>query len=247
MRPFYPIAPPLAMLHSVFDTPEESLANWCISRKAFLQLLDVVEQTGRQTTHFSELIQTQKGRPFSKKVILTFDDCARHLLDFALPELVRRKMKAVFYMPTAHLGGYNAWDADNGGTRLELMNAGDLKELVRLGMEVGSHSHHHVALKSLPAKKVEEEVHASKQILEEVTGRPVYSFAYPYGSVPSGYRSVMTAAGYRYGVSIYQPFETTLALRRFGVYEKDTPLTLRRKLSGRYHWLRTVYDAVKKN
>lgn len=71
-------------------------------------------------------------RPSSfKKLILSFDNCPKHLFDFAIPELVKRKMKAVFYMPTANTGGYNSWDEEKGTARMELMNEADLKELAR--------------------------------------------------------------------------------------------------------------------
>ena len=236
------------MLHCVSDSMDGSLANWCISRKAFLQLLDTLEEAGYKTTHFAELEEQKKTGNFSRKVILTFDDCAKHLFDFAVPELVNRRMKAAFFMPTAYIGGYNAWDVEKGAARMELMDEKDLKELAGLGMEVGSHSHRHIELKKLSGTdELRQEVSRSKERLQDITGKPVHSFAYPFGSVPDDYKPVLSAAGYQYGLSIYQPFETKLALRRFGVYEKDTPATLRKKLSGRYRWMRTLYDAVKKN
>ncbi len=241
-----PIAPPIAMLHSVSDSFDASLSDWCVSRAAFLRLLDVLENSRYRTTHFAEIVHETDRLSFRRQIILSFDDCAKHLLDFALPELLRRNMKAVFYMPTAYIGGYNEWDVRKGAARSELMNAADLRELSRLGMEIGSHSHRHVELTTLPIKEQQREVMQSKRMLEAITGGPVYSFAYPYGAVPAVYKELLTAANYRYGVGIYKPFETALALRRFGVYEKDTPITLTRKLSRRYRWMRSVYDAVKK-
>jgi peptidoglycan/xylan/chitin deacetylase (PgdA/CDA1 family) len=245
----HPILPPIAMLHLVSDSIDESLQNWCISRKNFLQLLDHLETNSYQTTHFAEIIEKGKqSRSLSKPVVLTFDDCAKQLLDFAVPELVKRKMKATFYMPTAYIGGYNSWDAAKSPEKLELMNEADLKGLITLGMEVGSHSHHHVEMKNITdIGDLKRELTESKQILECITGEPVYSFAYPYGSVPNNYRTLLGNAGYCFGLSIYQPFETRFALRRFGIYNKDTTETLARKLSGRYKWMRKIYDVVKKN
>lgn len=245
MRPLHQMKPPIAMLHAVSDSPDESFEDWCLSRNAFSRLLDAVEAAQLTTTHFAERIE--KPRPAAQTVILTFDDCYRHLFDFAVPELVKRGMKAAFYMPTAYFGGFNVWDTPKGAPRMELMNESEVRDLVRLGMEVGSHSHRHVELKPLSGTPaLQAELTTSKTVLEAVTGRPVYSFAYPFGSVPTGYRTALTAAGYRYAVGIYHPFETALALRRFGVYEKDTTDSLRRKLSRRYRWMRSLYDAVKK-
>jgi peptidoglycan/xylan/chitin deacetylase (PgdA/CDA1 family) len=238
------IPPPIAMLHSVTDTMDDSLSNWCISRKAFIRLLDHLERRNIQTTHFAEMIG--KGKP-SNSVILTFDDCYKHLLDFAVPELVKRGMKAAFYMPTAHMGQYNSWDIEKGTATLELMNAGDLKALSDEGMEVGPHSHHHIELKEVVnEEKIKKELTISKQIIEDIIQKQVYSFAYPFGSIPNNYRRILAGTGYQYAVGIYHPLETRLALRRFGIYEKDTEETLDRKLSSRYRWFRRVYDVVKK-
>lgn len=246
MRLLHPSTPPIAMLHAVSDLPHESFEDWCISRSTFTRLLDVLEEGGFGTTHFSAL--TENGKPAEKAAILTFDDCYRHLFDFAIPELLKRKMTAAFYMPTAHIGSYNVWDEAKGAPRMELMTIAELKELIRLGMEVGAHGHRHRQLAPLAGTPaLHEELSLSKKSLEAITGRPVYSFAYPYGSVPRGYRSALGAAGYKYGLSIYQPFESKLALRRFGVYEKDTPAALAKKLSSPYRWMRKVYDAVKRN
>lgn len=240
------IHPPIAMLHLVSDSSTDSLKNWCISRKRFSALLDFLEKNEFQTTHFAGLVEKRNAKPGAKQVILSFDDCIKELTDFAVPELIKRKMTAAFYMPTALIGKYNAWDVEKGSAKLELMNEADLKDLVAAGMEIGSHSHTHPELKNLSVEQQKEEITVSKQILESITGRPVYSFAYPFGSVPVDYKALLRNAGYKYGVSIYQRFETPLALRRFGIYEKDTDQTIANKLSGRYKWMRKVYDVIKK-
>lgn len=237
--------PPIAMMHAVRDSTDISLQDWRISTRAFLRLLDHLEATGYTTTSFTDLIENKDTH--AKRVILTFDDCLKHLLDFAVPQLIKRKMKAAFYMPTAFIGRYNVWDFSKGAERLDIMNEGDIRELVRCGMEIGSHSHNHIELRSITDReKLKEEIVTSKAILESIIQGPVYSFAYPYGSVPQQHNKLLTSAGYRFGVGIYHPFETNMALRRFGVYEKDTPQSLNRKLSGSYKWFRKVYDVVKK-
>lgn len=242
------IFPPIAMLHSVNDSIDEQLKNWCISRSSFLQLLNFLEKEKIQTTTFFDLAGEKKNKVLSRQAILTFDDCPKHLFEFAIPELMKRRMKAVFYMPTANIGGYNSWDVKEGAGRMELMDEDDLMELSKYGMEIGSHSHHHIRLKAVsdPAQ-IAKEVSTSKRIIEAITQKQVVSFSYPYGSVPIDHRSILSGAGYQYGVSIYQPFETKFTLRRFGIYDKDTAETLALKFSRRYKWMRKVYDIVKKN
>ena len=209
-----------------------------------MQLLDFLEKENYQTITFDDLVADKSSE--QKKIILTFDDCPKHLFDFATPELQKRQMKAVFYMPTAHIGGINSWDADEGRTKVELMNEAELKELCRMGMEVGAHSHHHIRLKGIEEEALRFEVRECKKILESITGKEVCSFAYPFGSVPKNYRAILSAAGYRYASSIYSPFENDLALRRFIYHDGDTAKTLQQKLSFAYQCYRFLTDKIKK-
>lgn len=50
----------------------------------------------------------------NKNIIITFDDCPGPCGDFTIPELQKRNMKAVFYIPTAHIGGYYKWNVIDG-------------------------------------------------------------------------------------------------------------------------------------
>lgn len=237
--------PPVVMLHHVSDDPlHKSLKPFSISHKSFLQLLDYLEEHQYRTICFSDLVNGNHSSK-QKTVILTFDDCPKHLFDFAIPELQKRKMKAVFYMPTAHIGLYNSWDADEGRTRVELMNEDDLKELNRLGMEIGAHSHHHIHLKRVDEVTAAFEVKECKRVLELITEKEVVSFAYPFGSVPKNYQQLIADAGYRFASSIYTPYENNFSLRRFIYHDGDTNETVRRKLSFLYRCYRMVTDPFK--
>ena len=236
--------PPIVMLHHVSDDPAHaSLKPYSISRKIFLQLLNYLDAQNYETVGFDDHIAGNTSQ--QKKIMLSFDDCPKHLFDFAIPELQKRKMKASFYMPTAHIGGTNSWDAAEGRAEVELMNEGDLKSLSRLGMELGAHAHHHIPLKGIEETALQFEVTESKKILETIVDRPVHSFAYPYGSVPENYKAILSGAGYQFACSIYQPFENDLALRRFIYHDGDTNNTLDQKLSFAYKCYRFFTDPLK--
>ena len=239
--------PPIAMLHHVSDDPShQSLKPYSISRNIFLQLLNYLQDKNYQTITFADIVaQSSILQTKQKKIILTFDDCPKHLFDFAIPELLKRKMTAVFYMPTAHIGKTNSWDEAEGRTQVELMNENDLKELSRLGMEVGAHSHHHIRLKGISEAELRFEVTECKKILESIIEKQVHSFAYPFGSVPKNHRSILSAAGYIFASSIYYPYENDLALRRFIYHDGDTKKTLEQKLSWQYKYYRFITDTMK--
>lgn len=49
-------------------------------------------------------------------------------------------------------------------------------------VEIGAHTVHHVMLSALPVTEQSREIGASKQHLEEILGKPVQTFSYPYGA-----------------------------------------------------------------
>lgn len=236
--------PPVVMLHHVGDAPlYDSLKPYAISHQSFLRLLNYLERKNIQTTTFAELAAGQSKS--KRRVILTFDDCSKSLLDFAIPELLKRKMKAVFYMPTAHLGLDNSWDVEEGKSSLELMNASDLVYLLQQGMEIGGHSHHHIPLDRLSALEVKQEIIACRINLESILQVPIVSFAYPYGVIPQNHAEILASEGFQYGLGIYTAIENKFCLRRFIYHDGDSTTSLAIKLSPAYKLYRTLFDRTK--
>lgn len=239
---------PIVMLHGVTDSPaHDDLKPWVITEKAYTTLLDYLEREGYTTLVFEDLEKQNFGE---KNIIITFDDCIAHLMDFAVPELVKRNMKAVFYMPTAHIGKINEWDYSIGLSKLEIMNEDDLKKLVALGMEVGSHAHRHIMLEEYDASLVYGDIVSSKSILEELTGKQVKTLAYPYGSVPRKYAQMAEDAGYSYALAVYSKNQNNYCLRRWVFHDDDTEKTIRYKMSRvyaieRYFWDKYIYFVKK--
>lgn len=240
--------PSIIGLHYVTDDEKlNSLKPWAITRQSFLLLVDFLQKEGYTTIGFEELLS---GTRRVKTVILTFDDCPKHLFDFAIPELHKRGMKAVFYMPTALLGTHNKWNTDIGLPQIELMNEQELRDLVNMGMEVGSHAHNHVMLSECSEIELKHQLTHSKAILERIIGKPVLSIAYPYGDLPCGYDTLVKDAGYHFGLAIVTPVDSVYALRRWEYHDEDTASSIRWKLSPAYLKYRILNDkwtyAVKK-
>ena len=154
-------------------------------------------------------------------------------------------MKAVFYIPTNHIGGVNIWDIEEYNmSRVELMNKSQLKNLISLGMEVGSHGEKHIRLDAVSEKEALNDIVNSKETLQKLLESPVYSFAYPYGKIPANYSSLLKVAGYTFAVSIYTTFETNFTLRRFAVNQGDDLKKINLKLSKKYRMMRFFYDPL---
>jgi len=232
------------MLHHVANQPHPSLKKWCISYDKFTELLDCIEQNGLVPTTFREIVELNlKESDLNNKVIISFDDCSAALFDFAIPQLLKRNFKAVFYMPSAHIGDLNIWDIEEHAmVSVELMSATQLKELVNLDMEIGSHGEKHIKLNLISEQEAFQDISNSKITLENLLDTKIYSIAYPYGKIPKNYNKLLIKAGYKFGVSIYSAVQSNYTLRRFAINDTDDLKTIELKLSKRYRLMRSIYD-----
>jgi len=237
----------ILMFHNVAPAGSlNDLLPYVVTPEAFAHQLDMIQACGFETISFDELFKGG-GVGFKKrKIIISFDDCPTNLLEFALPELHKRGMKATFFAPAGKLGESNHWDADRGMTKVPLMQADDLRSLVKSGHEVGSHGFNHINLSELPEQEVCDELIRSRETLEHITGRPVNFLAYPFGDIPANYQRLCSEAGYIGACSIFSRyqyvFSEPFAMRRILIHEADTGLRLRFKLSSLYLRLRPFVD-----
>lgn len=112
----------------------------------------------------------------------------------------------------------------------ELVRPQHVRELVRAGMTIGSHTVSHPNLPSLTATEALSELAESRRLLEEITGQPVRHLAYPGG--PEARRPIFTRqtmdlarrAGYRSASTSRREAVTlasdVFALGRYDVHEQ---------------------------
>jgi len=106
---------------------------------------------------------------------------ARHACYYELWRLLHRASDAERW---SVLDTLRAWVGIDSTTRPthRTMSAAELAELATTGLvEIGAHAVSHSALSSLTPSAQREEICRSKQDLEDITGRQVSSFAYPFG------------------------------------------------------------------
>jgi peptidoglycan/xylan/chitin deacetylase (PgdA/CDA1 family) len=133
-------------------------------------------------------------------VVVTIDDACPSLFSHALPVLRRHAIPAVAFVPAGELraGGEAMARADD-ESRARLAWS-QLDALLEAGLTVGSHGWTHRSLARLSAAEAREEAERSRAALEQRTGQPVTSFAYPFGTradYNATTASVLRAAGYR--------------------------------------------------
>lgn len=70
------------------------------------------------------------------------------------------------------------------------------RDLLDMGMEIGSHTMTHPDLTKLDDAKLKRELEESKSFLEDYVQRPVRTFCYPFGHFNRRVREAVIAAGY---------------------------------------------------
>tara|TARA_B100000686_G_C16775990_1_gene968499 strand:- start:1683 stop:2393 length:711 start_codon:yes stop_codon:yes gene_type:complete len=180
-----------------------------------------------------------------KNIIITFDDGYKDNFLKALPLLKKYNYTAICYIVTSLIGKNNYWDNNKKEySKKELMSESDIVEWTKNGMEIGSHSHNHDNLTTLNNNEICDDLIKSKDKLENIIGKNIYSFSYPFGRINHHvYNNVKKI--YKNAVTINRSRYNTLLHDKFLIPRID----MGRKLSSFkiYLKLRTIYEDIKYN
>lgn len=170
----------------------------------------------------------------ARAVAVTFDDGYASVASAALPVLVAAGVPATVFVIAARLGQDNQWAGQWPSVpRLPLIDRGDLDELVAAGVCISAHTFSHPVLTALDDAAARREIVDAAAALEDLTGRPVRHFAYPYGARGQRERQ-LAAERYRTALSA-EPATVDLACDPWDVPRldcHDVRLALRLHLTG---------------
>lgn len=176
-------------------------------------------------------------------ISITFDDGLSSILTNALPELIKRKIPTTVFIPAAKIGSYPDWEQKNQEIYYEdkILDLQEIKEISAQGIEIGSHTLNHADLRNVDLNVAKDELHLSKSILEEVIGKEVVSFSFPYGSYDDELIKLAFDYGYKF-VYTTQPQVIALpankkVIGRIGVDPNDYVIEFKLKAAGAYSWL----------
>lgn len=127
------------------------------------------------------------------RVVITIDDGDPTVISNAAPIFAKHRIPYAIYVVPGLLG------------RRRHMSAADLRELAAAGVEIGSHTMTHRSVTPLSPRELATELEDSKKQIEDIIGKPVTSFAYPFGTLrdfdkrsaqalrKAGYRTAFTS------------------------------------------------------
>jgi peptidoglycan/xylan/chitin deacetylase (PgdA/CDA1 family) len=124
----------------------------------------------------------ERGSWPEDRVVITFDDGYANVYEAAMPSMAKHGFTATVFIVSGHIGGYNDWTPPPAGLgKRAMLTWEQVSDLAAAGIEIGAHTRNHPDLRWLSAPESEEEIVASREVIEDRLGQAVESFAYPFG------------------------------------------------------------------
>ena len=228
---------PVLLYHRVINDP--SLAGkhgTYVTTKQLEAHLEYLHKNNYTPITFEDLSMINRFDKDKKYVILTFDDGYEDNYTLLFPMLKKFNFKAVIFMVTGKKE--NTWDYLDEGRTFPLLERAQILEMNKYGIEFGAHTMNHVDLTKVEVAEAKQEIEGSREMLENILGKKVSAFAYPYGSVNETVKELVKKAGFKYGIAtVVGPLaihEDIFNIRRI-IAHPDTNLSrFARKVKGDY-------------
>jgi len=194
---------PILLYHSVSDEPPAWIRSFSVTLHAFRRQLELIREAGATPLRVSDYAAALAGEVAlpERAVVITFDDGLADFRDRAMPALDEAGLPATLFVTSGFLEGL---PQARGVTRPAgpWLDPAALLDLRGQGVEIGAHSHTHPHLDTLSVRAAHAEIAGSKEILEQLLGAPVPSFAYPHGYHSRTVRLLVQECGFQSACAI---------------------------------------------
>lgn len=169
------------------------------------------------------------GAPLPPKPIMfTFDDTDMDQFTVAAPTLKKYGYKAVYFIMTVSIG--------KKGKFVDYMTKEQIKQLSDEGNVIGSHTYDHKNFKKYQGKDWEEQLDKPTKKLEEITGKKMTEFAYPFGLWNAEGIPELKKRGFRMAFSLADKRD-----------QNDPLFTIRRIIASGYWSPKTLHNSIIKS
>jgi peptidoglycan/xylan/chitin deacetylase (PgdA/CDA1 family) len=218
---------PIVCYHQIRDwrpTDSKTSKDYIIPIASFKQHMKMLADSGYHTILPDQLYDyLTKGTALpSKPIMLTFDDTDLDQFEIARPEMKKYGFKGVFFIMTVSLN------------KKHYMSKAQLKQLSDEGNVIAGHTWNHSNFKKITGKDWQIQLDKPTKLLEDITGKPVKYFAFPFGVWNAQNLPELHKRGFKLAFQ--------LADKR---YPQDPLMTVRRILDSGYWTTKTFSNNVR--
>jgi peptidoglycan/xylan/chitin deacetylase (PgdA/CDA1 family) len=212
---------PILCYHKFAENCKSAL---CTPRHVFERQINYLRKNGYRVVSMKKLLDFLNYRQALPKrsVVITFDDGYRSVYNIAYPILKKYGYGATLFIYTDYVG-----------VSTHAITWGQLKRMKADGFEIGSHTVSHVDLTKQEKdenfktylKRIEHELHLSKEIIDTKLGQDTIFLAFPYGRYNKQVLNSSKRFGYKAAVSVKRGsnpfFIDPLTLKRCQILSTD--------------------------
>ena len=188
---------PILMYHSIELMPKTTIMRSLhVPPRRFKFQMWMLKILGYKGLSMRELKPYLDGDKNGKVVGITFDDGYQNNLLNAAPILSKYNFSATCYIVSKSVGSSNTWDLQKGITQSPLMTETEIKDWLKMGMDIGAHTKTHADLTVISKLKAQKEINDCKGELEKIYNVKVTDFCYPFGRFNELLSRMVKDAGY---------------------------------------------------
>lgn len=176
----------VVLLYHGFDRGSDPLS---VSSHNFRQQMQWLKDNRVEVVHLSQLVLFLRGELLlpERVAVVSMDDGMSSVYHRAWPILKQLRIPFSLGITTGLVEDKKRYT----------MSWDDVREMHDSGLaEIASHGHRHRGLANLPKPLVDEELHRSRELLEERVGVSPKVYFYPLGSMDRRARELVSKAGY---------------------------------------------------
>lgn len=198
---------PILMYHKVGPRPSRvRLKGMYVEPRLFRRQMKELGAAGFTSASPDAVLSDAQSQP--PKIVLTFDDGYRNVLEHALEPMRAAKLKAIQFLIPDLIGKRNEWDVAQGEAPEPLMNREEIGQWLEAGHDIGAHTCTHPFLTRIHLQQAREEIISSRRKLEDQFQRPVVHFCYPFGDWNEAVRDIVAEAGFQTAVTTASGFNS---------------------------------------
>jgi peptidoglycan/xylan/chitin deacetylase (PgdA/CDA1 family) len=163
---------PVLCYHNIRMMLDHHSPELTVTEKTFDDQIKTLYDNGYHTILPDDLYNyLTKGSPLPPKpIMISFDDSHEEHFSIAARELEKYGFKGVFFVMTIAID------------KPHYLSRQEIYDLAKAGHTIACHTYDHPLLTHLPGNEWTKEIDKPRELLAQITGKPVDYFAYPYGA-----------------------------------------------------------------